>query len=90
MKIFHIFIALFGGIMLAGCAANEDIDDSSENSSADARALQGIEAVIDGAASKANTRATLVALADYVGRKVFVDGDELLFTKLHQTRWHCI
>lgn len=69
-------------LLLIGCA-DEDVI-GNETLPADARELQGIEAVIDNGTGV--TRAgTITPLADYVGRSDFKSGDMVMFTEIRRT-----
>ncbi len=87
MKLFEKYIlSLFVGFVLLGCSARDDIESGASNGSLDACELQGVEAIIVGSDSKAATRGTVTALADYVGRNKFVANDRIVFTKIHRTQ----
>lgn len=79
-NLFYIGLAL----ILAGCSSADDVNTSRV--SADARELEGVKAVIEGADMKEGTReGTVTTLVHYVGRNLFVAGDQILFTKIKRT-----
>ena len=95
-KIFAIGQLAMSLALLPGCTDNDVI--GNEALPADARELQGIEAVIyDGTGSITRTShlvprtshitraGTVTPLADYVGRNEFKSGDKVVFTEIRRT-----
>lgn len=73
----------FSIALLSGCTENDVI--GNETLPADARELQGIEAIIDDGTESVTRAGTVTPLADYVGRSEFKSGDRVVFTNIRRT-----
>ncbi len=85
MKNFTLYILLFVTVFLCGCSAGEDLDSIFGGDFADARELQGVEAVIEGAPGAATRAGTVTTLEEYVGRSSFEAEEQIMFTKICRT-----
>ena len=73
---YHIYIAL--ALLLTGCSTADDMDNRSTDSNP--QELTGIRTQLVGGPSQSTTRGTVTQLEDYVGRRDFKDGDQVVFT----------
>ena len=69
-------------VALTGCTADDDLD--TDNVYVNAIEMKGLEAVVEGMTSQADTR-TIAPLAVEVGRNAFVSDDRVVFTTIKRT-----